>query len=50
MPSVQHETPKTLYDKIYEAHLIADDTIYIDRWVDFALRSERVTADLSRWH
>ncbi|KAL7268623.1 3-isopropylmalate dehydratase [Rhizina undulata] len=30
MPSVQ-ETPSTLYDKIYAAHLISDQTIYIDR-------------------
>lgn len=29
MPSVQN---KTLYDKVYAAHLIANDTIYIDRY------------------
>ncbi|KAF8472126.1 putative 3-isopropylmalate dehydratase [Kalaharituber pfeilii] len=31
MPSVQDKVPSTLYDKVYAAHLITDDTIYIDR-------------------
>ncbi|KAI5801574.1 aconitase family-domain-containing protein [Peziza echinospora] len=30
MPSIE-KAPSTLYDKVYAAHLIADDTIYIDR-------------------
>ncbi|TGZ82603.1 hypothetical protein EX30DRAFT_370665 [Ascodesmis nigricans] len=31
MPSVQENTPSTLYDKIYADHLIDGHTIYIDR-------------------
>lgn len=32
MPSVQEQTPSTLYDKIYADHLIDGHTIYIDRF------------------
>ncbi|KAI5777778.1 aconitase family-domain-containing protein [Geopyxis carbonaria] len=31
MPSVQDNAPSTLYDKIYEDHLVDGHTIYIDR-------------------
>lgn len=31
MPSAE-EKPTTLYDKVYAAHVVAEDTIYIDRY------------------